>query len=669
MQTGENVQELQRILDFIRLGSIVILLIHFYIACYTTFQYYGISNDYVDRFFYNLTRSLFFLATLTKQKITILLLLTISLIGTRGRKDDKLTIIPIFFCIISGLILYFTSNILLAIPNYTLADPLYIVTTTSGYITILAGGTRLTKVLNLRYKGDIFNEKNESFPQCETLIANEYSVNLPAQYYLRGKLRKSIINLYCVFRGTIILGTPGSGKTYYFFRHIISQHLEKGFTMFIFDFKFPDLTKIAYNHLLKNCHKYKVPPKFYIINFDDLSRTHRCNALAPELMHDITDATESSRTFMLALNREWQRKVGDFFVESPINFTTALFWFLRKYENGKYCTLPHVIELAQIEYQRLFPVLSLEEEISVLINPFLSALAHGANEQLEGQVASAKIAMARISSPSLYYVLSGHDFNLDVNNPNDPKIVCIGSNPAKAQTYGAVISLYTERMFKLVNQKDKIKSSLIFDEFPTLYAPAIDTTIATARSNKVATFLGIQDMSQLVKNYGKESADVIMNICGNIISGQVMGDTARQVSDRIGKIMQERESISINASDTSISRNMQLDTAVPPSKIAGLSSGHFVGVLADEPSQPLKLKAFHCEALNNHEAIRIEESAYVDIPIIRNDNDVVMQTYLQIKKDVLNIIDTEISKIKSNPAFTQQDQKGSSNKKSKNKSF
>ncbi|MGN8035644.1 conjugal transfer protein MobC [Chitinophaga sp. 22321] len=669
MQTGENVQGLQRILDFIRLSSIVILLIHFYVECYTSVLQIGIANQYLDRFIYGLTHTLFFLSGTTTQKATVLLLLTVSLVGTKGRKDDKLTIAPISFLLAIGLLIFFGTNFLLIIPtDLSTGDLLYILLTSAGYIAILAAGTKLTRILTLKYKGDTFNELNESFQQCEELIENEYSVNLPAQYSLRGKLRRSFINLYCVFRATIICGSPGSGKTYYFFRPIITQLLAKQFTMFVFDFKFPDLSRIAYNSLLKNYHHFKNPIKFYVINFDDLSRTHRCNALPPDLMRDITDATESSRTFMLALNPVWQRKVGDFFVESPINFTTALFWFLRKYEGGKYCTLPHAIELAQVEYTKLFPVLSLESEIEVLINPFISALVHGAAEQLEGQVASAKIAMARISSPALYFVLSGNDFNLDLNNPNEPKVICIGSNPAKAQTYGAVISLYTERMFKLVNRKDQLKSALIFDEFPTLYAPAIDTTIATARSNKVATFLGIQDMSQLVKNYGKESADVIMNISGNIVSGQVMGDTARQISDRIGKIMQERESISINASDTSISRSMQLDTAIPPSKIAALSSGHFVGVLADEPKRPLKLKAFHAEVINDHEAIRKEEAAYKDIPVIRNiDDATVMQIYHQIKKDISELIDKEIAKIKPDPSFVDVGQKN--NGKKVNKSF
>ncbi|HVU97759.1 MAG TPA: type IV secretory system conjugative DNA transfer family protein [Puia sp.] len=415
------------------------------------------------------------------------------------------------------------------------------------------------------------------------------------------------------------------------------------------------MTTIAYNTALKYRDKYPVAPKFYIINFDDLSRSHRCNLLAPETMVDITDATESSRTIMLALNREWIKKTGDFFVESAINFITAIFWFLKKYQGGRYCTLPHAIELSSIEYRRLFPVLSLEPDIEVLINPFISAMLNNAQEQLEGQIASAKIGMARLASPALYYILSGNDFGLDVNNPQSPKIVSVGNNPSKTQIYGAVISLCTERMLKLVNRKGQLKSSLVFDEFPTIFVNNIDTLIATARSNKVATTLAVQDLSQLRKDYGREQAEVIMNVCGNVISGQVLGDTAKQLSERLGKIMQERESVSINSQDTSVSLSTQLEAALQPSRISNLSSGEFVGAVADDPLQKIELKAFHCQILNDYAAIRTEESAYQELPVIRNITpEVIQENYFQIKQDIKSLIDSEMAKIEAHPEYQKR---------------
>jgi hypothetical protein len=434
-------------------------------------------------------------------------------------------------------------------------------------------------------------------------------------------------------------------------RHVITQHIEKGFTFFLYDFKFPDLTLIAYNTALKNIDKYPKAPKLYIINFDDLSRTHRCNPLYPENMYDITDATESSRSIMLGLNRTWITKSGDFFVESPINFVTALFWFLKKYKGGIFCTLPHAIELAMVEYDQLFPVMSLEPEIEILLNPFISAYLRSALEQLEGQIASAKISLARLASPTLYYVMSGNDFSLDINNPDHPKIVCAGNNPGKVQTYGAVLSLYTERMLKLVNRKKQLKSSLVFDEYPTLYAD-LTSTISTGRGNRISVTVGVQDFSQIRKDYGKEMADVVLNTCGNVISGQVLGETAKALSERIGKIMQERESVSINSSDTSVSKSFQLDFAVPSAKISSLSSGQFVGAVADDPLQRIKLKTFHCEIVNDFDAIKKEEDAYQELPVIRSiTHEEVMQNYYQIKRDVKMIIESEMEKINNHSEF------------------
>lgn len=424
--------------------------------------------------------------------------------------------------------------------------------------------------------------------------------------------------------------------------------------MFIYDFKFDDLTKIAYNTILDNTDKYPVPPKFYMINFDDLRFTHRCNPLDPKSMTDIMDATESARTIMLGLNREWIRKTGDFFVESPINFVTAIIWFLRKYKDGAYCTLPHVIELMQVDYEKLFPVLRSEPEIEVLINPFVTAFTNKAMEQLEGQVGSAKITMARLSSPHLYYVLSGSDFTLDLNNPKDPKIICVGNNYMKQQVYGAVLSLYTSRMIKLVNRKGQLKSSLIFDEFPTIYFNGMDSLIATARSNQVATCLGVQDFSQLRKDYGRDQADVIANVVGNIIAGQVTGDTAKLLSDRFGRIMQDRRSMSVNSMDTSFSRSMQLDAAIPASKIATLSSGEMVGIVADNPEEKIKLKMFHAEIQNDHKRIKAEEDQYQPIPQIRNIKaEDVQNCYQQIKNDVQLIIETEMERIYQSPELTR----------------
>jgi len=654
MQTGENEQALRKILDMTRLMGITVLLIHFYYYCFDSFRHWNLAPDFACRIMENIYRT-GLLDSFHKSKLFALGLLVISLMGARGRKDEKLHFRTAFYYILLGLMIYFGSYLAFVIfADTEVCSVLYISLCSLGYLMTLSGGTLLSRLIRRKLgSADIFNKENETFPQEERLIENEYSVNLPARYHLKDKVRSSWINIINPFRGILVPGTPGSGKSYFVIRHIITQHIAKGFSMFMYDFKFDDLTVIAYNAWLKFRHLYAVEPKFYIINFDDLSRTHRCNPLDPAAMTDITDAAESARTILMGLNREWIKKQGDFFVESPINFLTAVIWYLRKYNDGEFCTLPHVIEMIQADYESLFTLLRTEKEIEVLINPFVSAFLNEAVDQLEGQIASAKISLAKLSSPQLYYVLSGSDFTLDINNPSDPKIVSMGNNPQKIQTYGAVLSLFVSRLIKQVNQKGKLKSSLIFDEFPTIYLNNIDSLIATARSNKVSTCLGIQDFSQLRKDYGREQADVIINIVGNIVCGQVSGDTAKQLSERFGKIMQDRESLSINSSDTSISRSRQLESAVPPSKISSLSSGEFVGMTADNPDCRIELKTFHCEIINDHEKIKKETDNYKEIPIIRTiDNVIIQKNYLQIKIEIQEIIHSEMERIIKSPALS-----------------
>jgi len=580
-----------------------------------------------------------------------LIFLAISLFGARGKKDQKYNYKTGVLYILSGALFYFLSGVLF---NLDLSGEgttvSYLTVTSLGYILMLTGGTRISRIIHLKLNQGVFNSLNETFPQEERLLKNEYSINLPARYNLKGKIRNSWINIINPFRGFLVLGSPGSGKSYFVIQHIIRQHLEKGFSMFVYDFKFDDLTKITYNHFLLNKHRYAVEPKFYVINFDDLGRSHRCNPLDVSTMHDITDAAESSRTIMLGLNHEWIKKGGDFFVESPINFVTALIWFLRIYKGGKYCTLPHVIELAQIDYDKLFSILRSEPQIEVLINPFVTAYLNDANEQLEGQIASAKISLSKLSSPQLYYILSGNDFSLDINNPSSPKIVCMGNNPQKTQTYGAVLSLYVTALTRMINRKNCNKSSLIFDEFPTIYFNGIDNLIATARSNKVATTLAVQDASQLKLHYGREQAEVIINIIGNIMSGQVSGETAKQLSERFGKILQDRQSISVNRNDTNITNSKQLDMAIPVSKIASLSSGEFVGLVADNPDQKIDLKAFCAEVVNDHNRLNEESSKFNELPeISKVTQNNVLECYLQIKKDILAIIETELGRMMDTP--------------------
>lgn len=663
MNTGEDAQGLRKIIDFTRFISIAILCIHFYISCYQAFDHWHWTTEITDKLIVNIAKTGLFTG-LIKAKLAALLFLSIAVLAAKGKKDEQIQKKSIVAYLLCGLLVYFLSPLVFYLPgSIPLIAGLYIALTGTGYLLILTGGNWLSRLIKDSMATDVFNSENETFPQEERLLENEYSFNLPTIYKLKGKERKGWINVINPFRSVLIAGSGGAGKTYFVFRHILDQQIRKGFCLFLYDFKFDDLTKMAYNKLLKYQHHYKVKPAFYIINFEDLDRTHRCNPLDPSGMLDITDATEASRTIMMGLNRDWLKKQGDFFVESPINFLTAVIWYLRKYRAGRYCTLPHVIELMQTEYQDLFKVMWEEPEIRVLIDPFISALRNNAQAQLEGQIASAKIGLARLASPQLYYVLSGNDFTLDINDPEKPKIVCMGNDPQKIDTYGAVLSLYVNRMLKLINQKGKQKCSLIFDEYPTLVANLI-TTISTGRSNLISCSIGIQSIEQVKKEYGAEQAEIIAGICANIICGQVSGDSAKKLSDTFGKIMQNRQSMSINSSDVSISKSTQMDAAVPASKIATLSSGEFVGLVADSPEEKIPQKLFHAEIQNDHAAIKREEAGYRPIPVIqRVTAQDVQENYGKIKNEVEMLLKVELKRIKERDGAGKVAKK----KKSKNK--
>jgi len=579
--------------------------------------------------------------------------------GNKGVKKHEITWRQIIIAAIAGAILFFCNWWLLSInASSGVCAVLYTATLTGGFFSLLASGLWISRLLKSNLLEDVFNRENESFMQETKLMENEYSVNLPTKFWYRGKEWKGWINVVNPFRASMILGTPGSGKSYAVVNNYIKQAIEKSYALYIYDFKFDDLSVIAYNHLIKYRHRYKIPPKFYVINFDNPRKSHRCNPLAPELMTDISDAYESSYTIMLNLNKSWVQKQGDFFVESPIVLFTAIIWFLKIYEGGKYCTFPHAIELLNKRYEDVFTILTSYPDLENYLSPFIDAWKGGASEQLQGQIASAKIPLSRLISPQLYWVMSGSDFTLDINNPKEPKVLCVGNNPDRISIYGAALGLYNSRIVKLINKKKQLKSCVIIDELPTIFFKGLDNLIATARSNKVAVVLGFQDFSQLKRDYGDKEAAVIMSTVGNVFSGQVVGETAKTLSERFGKILQKRESMSINRSDTSTSINTQLDSLIPASKISTLSQGMFVGAVADNFGETIDQKIFHAQIVVDNEAVQRETAAYQPIPEIssfldENGNDTMEQqiqaNYRQIKQDIVELVENELIRIENDP--------------------
>lgn len=654
-QQEDDLRALAKIMDFLRAVSIILVVIHIYWYCYEAIQLWGINIGVVDRILMNFQRTAGLFGSIIYTKIFALVLLALSCLGTTGVKEEKITWKKIWTVLAVGFILFFLNWWILALPLPIEANTaLYIATMAAGYICLLMGGLWMSRLLKYNLMEDVFNNENESFMQETRLLTNDYSVNLPTRFYYKKKWNKGWINVVNPFRATIVLGTPGSGKSYAVVNNFIKQQIEKGYSMYVYDFKFPDLSMIAYNHLLNNLDGYKVKPKFYVINFDDPRRSHRCNPIHPDFMTDISDAYESAYTIMLNLNKTWVQKQGDFFVESPIILFAAIIWYLKIYENGRYCTFPHAIEFLNRRYEDIFPILTSYPELENYLSPFMDAWLGGAAEQLQGQIASAKIPLSRMISPQLYWVMSDSEFTLDINNPEDPKILCVGNNPDRQNIYGAALGLYNSRIVKLINKKGMLKSSVIIDELPTIYFKGLDNLIATARSNKVAVCIGFQDFSQLKRDYGDKEAAVVMNTVGNIFSGQVVGETAKTLSERFGKVLQKRQSITINRQDKSTSINTQMDSLIPPSKISGLTQGMFVGSVSDNFDERIDQKIFHAEIVVDNEKVAAETKAYKPIPVIadftdENGNDcmreIIHENYNRIKEEVKQIVKDELARI------------------------
>ncbi len=655
MAQEDDLRALGKIMDFLRAVSIILAIMNVYWYCYEAMRMWGVTIGVVDRILINFNHTGGLFHSILYTKLFSLLLLALSCLGTKGVKAEKMSWNRIFTVLTVGFCLFFLNWWILLLPISHFGNAtLYIFTMTAGYICLLMGGLWMSRLLKHNLMEDVFNNENESFMQETKLMENEYSVNLPTRFYYKKKWQRGWINVVNPFRATIVLGTPGSGKSFAVVNNYIKQQIEKGYSMYIYDFKFSDLSTIAYNHMMNHQNGYKFKPQFYVINFDDPRRSHRCNPIHPDFMSDISDAYESAYTIMLNLNKTWVQKQGDFFVESPIILFAAIIWYLRIYKNGKYCTFPHAIELLNRRYEDVFPILTSYPELENYLSPFMDAWQGGAMEQLAGQIASAKIPLSRMISPQLYWVMSASEFTLDINNPEEPKILCVGNNPDRQNIYGAALGLYNSRIVKLINKKGQLKSSVIIDELPTIYFKGLDNLIATARSNKVAVCLGFQDFSQLVRDYGDKEAKVVINTVGNIFSGQVVGETAKTLSERFGKVLQKRQSISINRQDVSTSINTQMDSLIPPSKISGLTQGMFVGSVSDNFTERIEQKIFHAEIVVDTDKVKREESHYQPIPIINDFKDAdgndcmkqaILDKYNQIKEDVKLIVKDELERI------------------------
>ena len=497
-----------------------ITFIEVYYRCYGMFREFGAVNIYLDTAIAGIKAEGLLSDSYIVKSVSFLTV-CLPMLAKTGR-GTKIPYGGIFIAGLAGMVLFF-------LPYYW--DMQYCLTSVSGlFISAYAFALTGRKLHGINICDE---DEKDTFRQCEYPVKDRYFINLPTIYRYKGRFRRGWININ-VFRATIVLGTPGAGKSFSVYNPVIRQMTEKGYSMFVYDYKFPDLTKVTYNELRANIDSYDVRPKFYVINFNDPRYSNRCNPLSPKYLTDPADTTEIAEVIMLNINKNAVER-EDFFSMSAKSYIDMLMWFLRIYQDGKYCTLPHVIELMGQDYRTIFRILHSYPELEVKIKPFVNALSGGAQEQLQGQIASAQIPLNKFISPALYWILSANDFNLDINNPEEPKIVCIGNDPKRQSIYGTTLAVLTARMFKIINEKGKRHCGVLLDEVPTIFIKGLDNLIATARSNKVGIVLGAQDKSQLIRDYGEREANVIFNTVGNVLCGQVNGRTAEEVSRSFGK--------------------------------------------------------------------------------------------------------------------------------------
>lgn len=564
-------------------------------------------------------------------KLFTFFIIMVTCIGTRSKKDLELDPTKqIIFPLIFGFIMFFGSICFLffkekgetSIEWYNIA---YIILSIIGATLINSALDNISKRIKSNFMKDRFNIENESFEQSKDKVETEFSVNIPMKFFYNRKWHNGWLNICNCFRGTFVIGTPGSGKSFSVINSFIRQHSAKGFAEVVYDFKFPELAKIAYYNYQKNKQLGKIPSnfKFNVINFSDIEYSRRINPLKREYIEILADATETAEALYESLQKGDKGSGGnsDFFKTSAVNLLAASIYFWSRYENGKYSDLPHVLAFLNQEYDVLFKVLFSEPELKSLVSPFEAAYKSGAVDQLEGQMASLKVQLSRLATKESFWVFSGNDFNLKVSDKKDPSYLIIANNPKTQSMNSALNALIINRLTRLVNTKGNYPTSIIVDECPTLYFYQLATLLSTARSNKVSICLGLQELPQLEEQYGKATAKTITSIIGNTLSGQAKApETLDWLQKLFGKVKQVKEGVTIRRNETTINMNEQMDFVIPASKISSLQAGTLVGQVAldfgQEDNFPTAM--YHCKTNLDLKKIKKEEEAYKELPKVYN---------------------------------------------------
>ncbi len=587
--TYENHEGYKKISSILTVGTLLFLMYLIYVIYYPIFP----KSDIVNNFLYKIHG-----ASPNRLALSLILLLfSISAIFTRttSKVIDEKTKKTVLLIGLFAYSLFLLLILVLPIGAFTafLSTSVFMV----GFFCLLSWRRKVAEDL----KSDRRHEVESQFDQKREIIETPVSVNIPYKYNYLGETLTSWINIINPFRAILVGGTPGSGKSFATIEEIMRQFIKKCFTGVVYDFKYPTLTVKTYNYLKWYEDKYEIKPSFYVINFDDVEYSHRCNPINADSLQTMADAEENTKVLMLNINKTWIDKEGDFFTDSANVFTSMLMWYLKiitlKYDYDV-CSFPHLVALTTFESTEiLFLILKEYNELKPKMKPFSEALEKGALEQLAGQTASAGIALSKITTKELNYILTGDDFSLDLNNPLAPKILCLGNNPDRQLIYSAPIGLILSKLAKTMNRQKQLPSMYCIDEFPTVYVRGVDNLIATARSNKIATVLGFQSFKQIIVNYGKEISDQLISICGTRIMGQMLDDDAELISKNIGKHKVLNRSYNYSRDDISEGQQTAMEEIVPPERIAQFSQGTFCGVVADDFQYKENNKVFYGELL------------------------------------------------------------------------
>lgn len=591
-------------------------------------------------------------------KLSILFLQMLVSIGSRPQKQVEFNpYVQVGLPIGVGLLFFFGSAffILLREPEqsqwYNWTSILFIVTGFIGCILLNVGFDNVSKQIRSGMLRDRFNDEQESFEQTREKNDNAFSVNIPMEFFYKKRWHRGWMNIVNPFRGTLLIGTPGSGKSFSVVNSYIRQHSAKGFALMVYDFKFPDLANIAFYNFLMNQKKGIIPDifGFNVVNFNNIEYSRRINPLKPEYLQTLADAIETATAVVESLKKGGNEGGGgsdQFFSQSAINFLAACLYYFSRFpsknrkgandkqatdfsslgvKQGEWSDLPHVLAFINRSYAEIFAVLFEEPELESLLSPFKTAFENQAFDQLEGQIGTLKISISRLATKESYWVFSGDDFSLHITNPKKPSYLVIANSPATQDINSALNALVLNRLVRLVNTKGNLPCSIIIDEMPTIYFHKIANLIATARSNKVSVLMGIQEKPQLVEQYGKTGADVIFSVVGNVISGSARSkDTLDWLQTFFGKIKQIKEGVSIADNKTTISLNENLDFVIPASRIANLPTGSLVAQLAMDFSdkEDFPRCMYNCRTKPDLKMIKEEEAHYVKIPKYYNFNSV-----------------------------------------------